>query len=80
MTDKQRIEALREALRKTITEWGAAVWHGTGHGTVGRLREINSVAMRALRDDDHAEIAGGEDDRLIPSDPTSPLEFRPDED
>jgi hypothetical protein len=55
MTDKQRIAALREALMETVTEikkingWPRQ-----------RLAAINSVALRALRDDDHAEIAGGE--------------------
>jgi hypothetical protein len=60
MTDKKRIAALRAALFKTITAWGATAWHDAGHGAAGRMRDINSVAMRALRDDDHAEIAGGE--------------------
>jgi hypothetical protein len=60
MTDKQRIGALRAALFKTITAWGAAAWRDAGPDSCGRLRDINSTAMRALRDDDHAEIAGGE--------------------
>jgi hypothetical protein len=56
MTDKQRIAALRKALEETITERGSIAWNYSRH----RLAAINSTALRALRDDDHAEIAGGE--------------------
>ncbi len=78
MTDKQRIAALRKALRETVTAWQTEEASESGQAAIQRLRAINSTALRALRDDDHAEIAGGEDDRLMPSDPASPLEFRPD--
>jgi hypothetical protein len=57
MTDKQRIAALREALRETITERGAHAFY-VAATAARRLGAINSIALRALRDDDHAEIAG----------------------
>jgi len=61
MTDKQRIAALREALQETITARGALALHaGDIDRAARRLAAINSTALRALRDDDHAEIAGGE--------------------
>lgn len=58
MTDKQRIAALREALRETITPRSTMTLGRVL--LVPRLAAINSIALRALRDDDHAEIAGGE--------------------
>jgi hypothetical protein len=60
MTDKQRIAALREALQEAITERGAMGFRDAGPYAALRLAAINSTALRALRDDDHAEIAGGE--------------------
>jgi hypothetical protein len=58
MTDKQRIAALRDALEKTITPRATMLLGNVR--LVPRLAAINSTALRALRDDDHAEIAGGE--------------------
>lgn len=58
MTDKQRIEALRAALFKTLTAWSADAWQD-GSASSRRLRAINLTAMEALSVDMKAEIAGG---------------------
>jgi len=58
MTDKQRIAALRVALQETITERGAMGFRDAGPYAARRLTAINSIALDAIRDDAHREIAG----------------------
>jgi hypothetical protein len=57
MTDKERIAALRAALKETVTEWGTPAFHGAVAAWI-RLGFINTKALEALRLDDKAEITG----------------------
>jgi hypothetical protein len=61
MTDKQRIEALREALIKAGTPGSPLFFYDYWRDrAVERLHVINSIVLEALKADDRAEIAGGE--------------------
>jgi hypothetical protein len=61
MTDKQRIAALREALIKAGTPDSPLVFYDYWRNrAVERLHAINSIVLEALKADDRAEIAGGE--------------------
>jgi len=61
MTDKQRIAALREAIKKMLTARALDFGPYELQHAKNRLCSINSIGCAALRDDDHAEIAGGHD-------------------
>ena len=62
MTDKERIAALRAALKKTVTARGALTLTPSEiDRAAGRLAAINSTALEALRLDDKAEITGEEE-------------------
>lgn len=56
MTDKERIAALRAALKETVTH-RATMTLGSIR-LIPRLAAINSTALEALRLDDKAEITG----------------------
>ena len=57
MTDKERIAALRAALKETVTARGAHAFY-VAATAARRLAAINSTALEALRLDDKAEITG----------------------
>jgi len=61
MTDKQRIEALREAIKKMMTARGAIDFgpHEFQH-VKNKLYSINSIGFAALEVDYEAETAGGD--------------------
>tara|TARA_R110000868_G_scaffold106982_2_gene292934 strand:+ start:170 stop:358 length:189 start_codon:yes stop_codon:yes gene_type:complete len=57
MTDKERITALRAALKETVTELNDQAFYVAATAWI-RLCLINAKAREALRLDDKAEITG----------------------